>query len=80
MAERDENVVPVYDVPGREQSVLVDHIVEQADGLVGARMVTFESTGVSRDEAIEREEHKPSTPALTTESDDGGLLIGVPGL
>ena len=48
MAERDENVVPVYDVPGREQSVLVDHIVEQADGLVGARMVTFESTGVSR--------------------------------
>ena len=78
MAEHDENVVPVYDVP--EQPVLVDHIVEQADGLVGARVVIFDSTGVSRDEAIEREEHKPWTPALTTESDDGGLLIGVPGL
>ena len=56
MAEHDENVVPVYDVPG-EQPVLVDHIVEQADGLVGARVVTFDGTGVSRDEAIEREAH-----------------------
>ena len=56
MAEHDENVVPVYDVPP-EQPVLVDHIVEQADGLVGARVVTFDGTGVSRDEAIEREAH-----------------------
>lgn len=55
MAEHDENVVPVYDVP--EQPVLVGHIVEQADGLVGARVVTFDGTGVSRDEAIEREAH-----------------------
>lgn len=63
----------------RVPNEVLTFMAQQPGGLLGARVVTVDSSGDDRDAAIAREESRPWTTAVTTDPQNQAIPLATPG-